>query len=562
MRCGTMTGVLAVASAPALLCEVPPMDSGRALLCALAIASLFLLPSVARPADWPQWGNTLSRNLVSEETDLPNYWEIGVAGRGDTWVSKPENLKWAARLGSQTHGSPVIAGGKVFIGTNNGVPRNPRLTGDRHVLMCFAEADGKFLWQMATPRRARAANFNPDYGNLGLCVAPAVDDSRAYVVTSRANVLAMALDALGPGKAPLYAKQASYLAFPAYETVSASHSGPRVTIKPGSRVAMSPTDGNLAWVYDMVAGAGSWPHEACSSSVLQVGDFLYVGTGNGRGSDHRTVPSPQGPSLIMLDKQTGKLLARDNAAIVSGVFHGQWSSPSYGAVKGRPLVFYGGGDGVCYAFDAQPEKRPDGQPGILRCVWRCDANPPEARRRGYRDPTGPNDIIGTPVFDQDRVYVASGQDPRHGPGNGCLTCIDATRTGKLVDGAGVRWRYKGIGRSCSTVSVADGLVYAADYAGVLHCVEADTGKLVWKQSLGAHVWGSTLCADGKVYVGNERGQLWVLKAGRQKTVLSTVPMRSPIYTTPAAANGVLYVATHRYLYALAKPGPEEAVASR
>jgi outer membrane protein assembly factor BamB len=528
----------------------------------LVVLLLPTVPTIVSAADWPQWGNTLSRNMVSAETGLPNYFSVGVPGRGDTWVTKPENLKWAARLGTQTYGSPTIAGGKVFIGTNNGVPRNPRLTGDRHVLMCFAEADGKFLWQMATPRRERSANFNPYYGSLGTCVAAAVDEARAYVVTSRCHVVSMALDPLGAGGKPLYDNQAAYLAPPAYDSVVASATGPRVIFKPGSPVPLGPTDANLAWVFDLVAGAGSWPHEACSSSVLQVGDALYVGTGNGKGSDHRTTPSPQGASLIMLDKRTGKLLACDNAAIAPGVFHGQWSSPSYAVVNGRPLVFYGGGDGVCYAFDAHPEARPNGKPGVLRCVWRCDGNPPEARRRAYRDPAGPNDIIGTPVFCDGRVYVATGQDPRHGPGRGCLTCIDATRTGKLVDGAGVRWRYQGIGRSCSTVSVADGLVYAVDFAGLLHCVDAATGKLVWSQDLQSKVWGSTLCADGKVYVGTERGQLWVLKAGREKQVLSTLSMRSPIYTTPAAANGVLYVATHRYLYALAKPGVDETVASR
>lgn len=528
----------------------------------LILAVPLMLASTVSAADWPQWGGSLSRNMASMEVALPNYFEVGVAGRGGSWTTKPENVKWSARLGTQTYGSPVIAGGKVFIGTNNGVPRNPRLDGDRHVLMCFSEADGKFLWQFAGPRRARGRNFNPDYGMLGLCVAPAVDETRAYVVTSRCDVVAMALDALGPSRKPLYAREASYLAFPASDYVGVGRNGPVVSVRPGSPVALGPTDANLAWVFDMVANVGSWPHEASSSAVLQVGDALYVGTANGKGSDHASTPSPNGASLIMLDKKTGKLLARDNAQIATGVFHGQWSSPSYGVVKGRPLVFYGGGDGVCYAFDARPERRPGGKPGALRCVWRCDGSPPEARRRTYRDPAGPNDIIGSPVFDQDRVYVATGQDPRHGPGQGCLTCIDATKTGKLTDGAGVKWRYKGVGRTCSTVSLSAGLAYVVDYAGTLHCVDAETGKLVWKQALNSHCWGSTLVADGKVYVGTERGQLWVLRAGRQKQVLSTISMRSPIYTTPAAANGVLYVATHRYLYALARKPASEEVASR
>ncbi len=69
------------------------------LLASLSLLQL-VLPLFAFGADWPQWGGTLSRNMVSAETGLPNYFSVGVPGRGDTWVTKPENLKWAARLGS------------------------------------------------------------------------------------------------------------------------------------------------------------------------------------------------------------------------------------------------------------------------------------------------------------------------------------------------------------------------------------------------------------------------------------------------------------------------------
>ena len=530
-------------------------------LFSLALLFPHLLPSYARAADWPQWGGTLSRNMVSDEVGLPNCFEVGVAGRGGTWTTKPMNVKWSARLGTHTYGTPTIAGGKVFIGTNNGVPRNPRLDGDRLVLMCFNEADGAFVWQMASPRRRHYAQYNGDYGGLGVCSSAAVDGDRAYVVTSRCHVVSMDVAPLGSDLKPLYAGQAQYLAHPVSEAIVPTAAGPRVNMRPGSPVKLSRTDANIAWVFDMITGAGSWPHDASSASVLLQGDYVYAGTSNGKASDHRTVPCPNGPTLIVLDKRTGKLVAKDNSSIARGVFHGQWSSPSYGVVNGRPLLCYGGGDGYCHAFDARPELRSDGKPGLLKRMWICDGNPPEARARGYRDPAGPNDIVGTPVFYNDRVYVATGQDPVHGPGQGCLTCIDPTQVGNITK-TGVVWRYRSIGRSCSTVSIADGLVYAVDFTGELHCVEADTGQLVWRQSLGSRVWGSPLCADGKVYVGTERGQLWVLKAGRQKQVLSTVPMRSPIYTTPVAANGVLYVATHRYLYALTKQGQDDAVASR
>ena len=63
-------------------------------------------------------------------------------------------------------------------------------------------------------------------------------------------------------------------------------------------------------------------------------------------------PRALAPSLIVLDKHTGRLAATDDEQIGTRLLHGQWSSPSLGQVGGKTLVFFGGGDGVCYAFEA------------------------------------------------------------------------------------------------------------------------------------------------------------------------------------------------------------------
>jgi outer membrane protein assembly factor BamB len=535
-----------------------------ALVGALACALLALATTAARADDWPQWGNMLDRNMVSDEQGLPDTFDLGRVSDDGGWLVKPVNIKWSVRLGNQTYGTPVIAGGRVFVGTNNGAPRNAKLNGDRLVLMCFDEDDGGYRWQLAAPRRVHTGQFSGHYPGLGICSSPAVEGDRVYLVTSHCDVVCMTTGGLGKARKPLYADEAQYLAQSVSEAITASPKGPRLGLRPGRPVALDSTDANVVWVYDMLKEVGSWPHDASDSSVLLYGDYLYVATGNGQGSDHHHIPSPNAPSLIVLDKRTGKLVAKDTAHIGPRVFHGQWSSPSLGVVNGRPLVFYGGGDGFCYAFDARPEPGVGGKPGVLRTVWRFDACPPEYRKRDGRvlpydhNGEGPCEIIATPVFYRNRVYVAIGQDPRHGIGKGCLTCIDATKTGD-TSAYGAVWRYQTIGRSLSTVAIADGLVYAADLGGQLYCLDAETGKGVWSQKLGAHVWGSPLVADGKVYLGTEKGDLWILRAGRNKQVLATIPMHGPVYATPVAANGVLYVATHKWLYAvkasLARPAP-------
>ena len=107
-------------------------------------------------------------------------------------------------------------------------------------------------------------------------------------------------------------------------------------------------------------------------------------------------------------------------------------------------------------------------------------------------------------------------------------------------------------RHCmSTPSVHDGLAYIADCGRQVSCIDTQTGEAVWVHRADGEIWASTLVADGKVYVGSLRGEFWILAAGREYKVLSRVDLDDPIHATATAANGTLYIATMRRLYALA-----------
>ena len=120
----------------------------RAILICTLVGCCLLVASDPPGGDWPMWGGTPDRNMVSAMIGLPVAWDIKTG----------KNIKWTAKLGSQTYGNPVVAGGQVYVGTNNELQRNPKEGGDRGVLMCFRESDGQFLWQHTNPKLAASAS--------------------------------------------------------------------------------------------------------------------------------------------------------------------------------------------------------------------------------------------------------------------------------------------------------------------------------------------------------------------------------------------------------------------
>ena len=109
-------------------------------ISAFALFLAFTVSTASAEKEIALWGGTLSRNMVSDEKNIPENWDMETG----------ENIKWAAELGSQSYAGPLVIGGKVFVGTNNKALRNPKLTGDRGVIMAFRESDGKFLWHQPT----------------------------------------------------------------------------------------------------------------------------------------------------------------------------------------------------------------------------------------------------------------------------------------------------------------------------------------------------------------------------------------------------------------------------
>ncbi|MFQ5504145.1 MAG: PQQ-binding-like beta-propeller repeat protein [Planctomycetota bacterium] len=495
------------------------------LLCPLASA---------QSGDWPQWGRTRERNMVSNEKNMPVDFAAGkfVGTTDEIDRSSTRNIKWIAKLGSQSYGNPTVAGGRVYVGTNNDVPRDPRFKGDRSCVYCLDEQTGDLIWQLNV--RKLGTGKVSDWEFLGICSSPAVDGNRVYLVTNLCEVICLDVEGMANGNDGPFKDEGKYMAGPG---------------KPPMEVKK--TDADIIWVTNMTDECGVFPHNITSCSVLVVGDRIWTSTSNGVDYGHVETPAPNAPSLIVLDKRTGKLLGEENSGLSQRIFHSNWSSPAYLETDEEELAIFGGPDGFVYAFKPDPVKDEDGY-CVLEEAWRFDCNPPGYRMKDgkpikYATRNGPSEVLGTPVVYEGRVHALIGQDPEHGEGAGNLVCIDSK--GRQV------WSYRKINRSMSTMSIVDDLLFAADYSGFVYCLDAETGKEHWVHDTSGHIWGSTLAVDGKVYIGSEDGFLTILPASKEyaKDKVIEVDMTSPIHSSPIAANGVLYVATQTHLFAIQKP---------
>jgi len=540
--------------------------------------------------DWPEWGGDSKHNNTPVGENIPTEWEIGDFDykTGDWDSTDAKNIKWVSRLGSQTYGNAVVSDGKIFVGTNNSggwLPRYPSNV-DLGCLLCFDVETGKFLWQHSSEKLPSGRVH--DWPLQGICCAPYVEGDRLWFVTSRGEV--RCLDTQG-----FYDDEND-----------GSVTDEEKAIKSQSEAVKADYNMNheadVIWSFNMMEELGISQHNMCSCSVTAADDILFVNTSNGVDVEHNYIPAPKAPSFFAMDKNTGKVLWTDSSP-GTNILHGQWSSPTYAVLGGQPQVIFAGGDGWVYSFDPQGES--DGKSKLL---WKFDANPKtsvwELGGRGTR-----NNIIATPVIYNDHVYVAVGQDPEHGEGIGHLWCIDPTKRGDVSPelafnssapnkviahkrvqavipeegdltrpnpNSAVIWHYsefdqndddeidfeETMHRSCGTVAIRDDILYIADFSGLFHCLNAETGRVNWTYDMLAAAWGSPLIVEDKVYIGDEDGEVAIFRHSAEKNLAmkevddelepyhGTRDMGNSVYSTPIIADNVLFISNRTHLFAI------------
>ena len=159
---------------------------------------------------------------------------------------------------------------------------------------------------------------------------------------------------------------------------------------------------------------------------------------------------------------------------------------------------------------------------------------------------GPTEqFVASPVFDGDRFIFVGGYPDYHvlalrGDGQG-----DITQTH-------VDWHSTEARCYVPSPVLADGRLMVADDAGIGHCFDASTGEHLWRARMGRHYSASLLSANDRVYFLDDDGITKVVKSADTLEVEAENTVGEFCCSSPAIADGVLYIRGEKHLFAIAE----------
>lgn len=507
---------------------------------------------VAPAGSWPTWCGGPDRNAVSLEKGLVDGFEEW-DGKG-ALAPRLRNVLWAAPLnpkgqtagsdrskannGATVWGSPVVSGGRVFVtGSSAGAGGfdHEKTIG---TLWCLDEKTGRILWRFQSYFIKKLYNRS-----WGMTATPTVVGDRVYVINHLGDVLCLDVQGMANGNQGPFLDEKSLLTRgrEVLKTEIDAQGKTVLHLSEGVAEELPPDAGDVIWRCDLMREVNCRPYNCLTGGILALDDLLFVGTcSTSRPKDVRW-----SPMFVAINRQTGMIEAVNESSISSPNYHGANATPSLGVVDGRTLVFYADGRGTCYAFDPKPEPGKNGKPGTIKTVWTYNC-----LKNDDGTSLGRFEVIATPVFHEGRVFVSLGTDPgMSSKEKGRLVCIDARGAGDITR-SGTVWRFDDIKASASTVAIHGNRLYCADMLGNVYCLDATTGKLLWQHTVkGGVIWSSPLVADGKVYLGVRGKGLMIFADAPEKRIIHEGG-KYVLHTSPAVANGVLYIAAHHAVFAL------------
>ena len=156
------------------------------------------------------------------------------------------------------------------------------------------------------------------------------------------------------------------------------------------------------------------------------------------------------------------------------------------------------------------------------------------------------------VVDGDRVFATRGQRGELlgvDVGTGRTSAASQSTDRRLPEDA-VLFRHKEATPDSCTPVVVDGRVYTVSDQGIAQCLEAATGKPLWKERIPGDYKASPLAAPGRVYFLNTSGLTTVVAVGDEFKKIAENTLEDETLASPAASAGRLYIRGHDRLYCI------------
>jgi outer membrane protein assembly factor BamB len=289
-------------------------------------------------------------------------------------------------------------------------------------------------------------------------------------------------------------------------------------------------DGKRLWSHSMTEEYGrvsGYGGRTCSPIID--GDLLILGMVNASWGEQ----ARGGNRFVAMDKKTGAI--RWWSQTPGQVKDTYYSTPVVAVINGQRLIVSGGADGGVHAFQVHTGKH----------AW------------SYFFGTAA--VNCSPVVDGNLVYIGHGEENPEGTHLGRVVCLDASQ---IKDGQPkLVWQRDALKIKFASPIIHDGRLYVIDELTRIYCLDAKTGKNIWKFDYGRNCMGSAVLADGKIYVGEVNGKFHILEPGPKSCKSLHTQEFEPkgqadveLNGSPAVANGRIYFLTTEELYCIGKPG--------
>jgi outer membrane protein assembly factor BamB len=297
-------------------------------------------------------------------------------------------------------------------------------------------------------------------------------------------------------------------------------------------------DGKIVWQHELTEEFGRISGYGGRLAGPAVdGDLVYISMLNSSWGDL----AMGGNRFLALDKRTGKVVWWSSTGARPKDTYS--STPVFATINGERLLISGGGDGGVHAFQARTGKK----------VW------------SYFFGDGAVNI--SPIVHGTRVYIGHGESNPDTNRQGRVICLDAA---EVKDGEPkLLWHREGIKAKFSSPILHDGRLYVCDLNARMYCLDAETGKDIWKFTYGRNGFGSPVLADGKIYIGAVNSTFNILKPGDKKCerlyeqYFPSRPGEAEVELngSPAVANGRVYFLTSTDCYCIGKKDRSSASTS-